>query len=64
MKHWGVAGQGDRQFNLVHDVAIDAARRVYVADRNNNRAQIFDTEGRFLGNWTQVGQPWGLAYFA
>jgi DNA-binding beta-propeller fold protein YncE len=64
VKHWGVAGKGDGQFNLVHDVAIDSQGRVYVADRNNSRVQIFDRDGRFLAKWTNVGQPWGRAYTA
>jgi DNA-binding beta-propeller fold protein YncE len=31
-------------------VAVDA-NRVYVADRNNNRIQIFDHDGKFLDQW-------------
>jgi len=62
IKQWGVAGQGDGQFNLVHDVTLDGAGRIYVADRANNRVQIFDLEGKFLNKWTDLGQPWGLAY--
>jgi DNA-binding beta-propeller fold protein YncE len=26
--------------------------------------QIFDSDGRYLGKWTDVGQPWGLTYHA
>jgi general secretion pathway protein D len=33
---------------------------VYVADRSNNRVQIFDKDGKFLNQWTNVGVPWGL----
>jgi DNA-binding beta-propeller fold protein YncE len=60
--HWGKKGVGDGEFNLVHDVALDSRGRVYVADRSNSRVQIFDQNGRFLGKWTDVGQPWGLYY--
>lgn len=62
VKHWGKKGTGDGEFNLVHDVALDARGRLYVADRNNNRIQIFNQNGAFLGKWTNVGQPWGLYY--
>ncbi|MBK9166176.1 MAG: hypothetical protein IPM24_01790 [Bryobacterales bacterium] len=59
---WGSKGTGDGQFDLVHDVALDAVGRVYVADRTNERIQIFDAKGKFLGKWTGLGAPWGLAY--
>jgi len=62
--HWGRHGTGDGEFNLVHDIVLDSAQRVYVADRTNQRVQIFDTNGRFLGKWTDIGAPWGLDYVA
>jgi len=61
---WGRKGTGDGEFNLVHDVCLDAKGRVYVADRSNSRVQIFDPNGKYLGKWTDVGQPWGLTYYA
>lgn len=59
---WGRKGTADGEFNLVHDVALDKSGRVYIADRANNRVQIFDQGGKFIGKWTNVGQPWGLTY--
>ncbi len=64
LTHWGRKGTGDGEFNLVHDVCLDTQERVYVADRNNQRIQIFDKSGKFLGKWTDIGAPWGLAYAA
>jgi DNA-binding beta-propeller fold protein YncE len=60
--HWGRKGKGDVEFNLVLDVCFDSEERLYVADRHNQRIQIFDTSGKFLGKWTDIGEPWGLAY--
>jgi hypothetical protein len=36
-----------QQFNLVHDVRVSNDDIVYVADRNNNRIQIFSLDGKF-----------------
>jgi len=62
LTHWGRKGTGDGEFNLVHDSALDSAGRLYVADRTNQRVQIFDGNGKFLGKWTDIGSPWGLHY--
>ena len=64
LTHWGKKGTGDSEFDISHDVALDSAGRVYVADRTNARIQIFDGNGKFLGKWTDLGNPWGLAYSA
>ncbi len=64
LRHWGRKGTGDGEFNLVHDVCLDSRGYVYVADRTNARVQIFDANGRYLGKWTDVGNPWGLYYVA
>lgn len=64
LTHWGKKGTGDSEFNLVHDVVLDSRGRIYVADRTNQRVQIFDTDGKFLGKWTDIGAPWGLSYAA
>ncbi|MCU1259294.1 MAG: hypothetical protein JWO80_2179 [Bryobacterales bacterium] len=61
---WGAKGKGDNEFNIVHDVVMDSRGRLYVADRENWRIQIFDQEGKFLGKWTNVGAAWGLDYVA
>jgi DNA-binding beta-propeller fold protein YncE len=64
LTHWGRKGAGDGEFNLVHDVVLDAQERVIVADRTNQRIQVFDKNGKFLEKWTEIGAPWGLAYSA
>lgn len=57
---WGDFGTDPGQFNLVHSVCTDSAGRVYVADRENHRVQIFDSEGRFLDQWCNLHRPCGL----
>jgi hypothetical protein len=45
-------------FNNVHGVAVDPqTRRVFVNDRNNNRAQVFDENGKFLDQWSFGPEP-------
>src|SRR5262249_46619774 len=34
--------------------------RLFVGDRNNNRIQIFDQEGKFLEEWKQFSRPSGI----
>jgi DNA-binding beta-propeller fold protein YncE len=64
LTQWGHKGTGDGEFNLVHDIVLDSKGRVYVADRSNNRVQIFDLDGKFVGKWEKAGTPWGLDYVA
>lgn len=60
---WGTPGKGPGQFNTPHGIAIDAAGKVYVADRNNDRVQVFSPEGQLLAIWAspQIGRPYGIA---
>ena len=61
-KAWGSAGKGAGQFNLPHAVAVDAADRVYVADRENDRVQVFDRNGTYVTQWSgAIGRPFGVA---
>jgi DNA-binding beta-propeller fold protein YncE len=60
IKAWGKYGTGMGEFNLPHTVAVDNQGRVYVGDRENQRIQIFDSEGKFIQQWTEVGYPYGL----
>jgi DNA-binding beta-propeller fold protein YncE len=51
LKAWGKKGSGPGEFDTPHGIAIDAKGNVYVAERLNNRVQVFDSEGRFLAQW-------------
>ena len=51
----GRPGTGNGEFNRPADVAVDSVGNVYVADRDNNRVQRFDSKGNFLGRWGANG---------
>jgi sugar lactone lactonase YvrE len=52
LKSWGDRGTGPGQFHTPHSIAVDAQDRIYVADRSNRRIQVFDTDGKFLQQFT------------
>ncbi|MGH9383189.1 MAG: peptidyl-alpha-hydroxyglycine alpha-amidating lyase family protein [Vicinamibacterales bacterium] len=58
---WGRRGQGPGEFGLPHNLVTDAQGRVYVTDRDNQRIEVFDSNGKFLTQWTNTGGVSGLA---
>ena len=58
---WGEPGNAPGQFRLTHSVLVDKYDRVWVADRENNRLQIFNSEGKFLKQWTDLNRPCDVA---
>jgi DNA-binding beta-propeller fold protein YncE len=60
VKEWGELGSKPGQFSTVHAIALDSKGRLYVADRNNVRVQVFDQTGKLLDVWNNVITPWGL----
>ncbi|MBA7702314.1 hypothetical protein ES703_111078 [subsurface metagenome] len=54
---WGEPGNAPGQFSLPHSIWVDKRERVWVADRENNRIQIFDARGEFLSQWTDLSHP-------
>ena len=54
----GVEERRPNYFRTVHGIAIDDNRRLYVIDRTNNRIQIFDENGKFLEQWTDIKRPY------
>ncbi|HUB12510.1 MAG TPA: peptidyl-alpha-hydroxyglycine alpha-amidating lyase family protein [Acetobacteraceae bacterium] len=51
MFSWGEPGTAPGQFNLPHGIWVDRRGRLLVADRENDRVQVFDQEGRLLEVW-------------
>jgi DNA-binding beta-propeller fold protein YncE len=60
VNQWGEEGDGPGQFALPHAIVADSQNRLYVADRENARIQVFDTTGKLLAVWEDVVTPWGL----
>ena len=60
VSEWGELGTGPGQFDLIHGLAVDRDRRVYVADRTNNRVQVFTEDGEYLDEWPNISDPVGV----
>ena len=54
---WGEAGSGPGEFAVVHNIGCDKTGRVIVCDRENDRVQIFDPDGKHMETWTDVTAP-------
>ena len=54
---WGSPGSGPGEFMTPHAVAVDAAERVLVVDRDNDRVQIFEADGTYIDQWQDFFHP-------
>jgi DNA-binding beta-propeller fold protein YncE len=54
---WGQPGVGDGDFNLPHNIWVDKDGKVFVADRENHRVQLFDLAGKHIATWPDFIQP-------
>src|SRR5579863_1344546 len=57
LRTWGGSGREPGQFHLPHNICCDEQGWVYVADRENNRVQIFDDRGHFETQWAGLQRP-------
>ena len=57
---FGGPGRGPGEFLVPHAVRVSNDGRVYVADRENNRVQVFTTDGQFVDQWTDFKCPMGI----
>ncbi len=57
---WGGEGSGPGQFNVPHSIVADTKGLLYVADRSNQRIQVFDADGKYLRETSHPGTPCGL----
>jgi sugar lactone lactonase YvrE len=61
IKEWGKKGSGPGEFDQPHGLAFDSKGRLFVADRSNNRIQIFDQDGNLLDHgWEQYSRLSGI----
>ena len=60
VSEFGSVGSGPGQFDLVHGVAVDRDRRIYVVDRRNSRVQVFTEDGEYIEEWPDIFYPSGI----
>ena len=60
LKTWGKPGSAPGELNVPHGLAFDSKGRLFVADRANNRLQLFDQDGAFLEEWQQFSRLSGI----
>ena len=54
---WGDPGTGPGCFHTPHGIWVHRDGRVFVADRENDRIQIFSAAGDYLDQWLDVQRP-------
>jgi WD40 repeat protein len=57
IKEFGRHGRKPGEFLGPHGLAFDSKGRLFVADRSNNRIQIFDQNMNVVDVWTHFGRP-------
>jgi DNA-binding beta-propeller fold protein YncE len=58
---YGKMGTAPGEFMGPHALAFDSQGRLFVADRSNNRVQVFDRDMQFVDEWRHFGRPSGIA---
>jgi DNA-binding beta-propeller fold protein YncE len=61
VKTWGGTGKDKGQFDQPHSIVINGKGLLYIADRSNQRIQVFDGDGNYLRESSHPGTPCGLA---
>lgn len=60
IKTWGGKGTEPGKFDVAHGIAIDAKGLLWVTDRENQRIQIFDQDGKYIREIKYAGLPCSL----
>lgn len=53
----GRKGHGPGELQTPHALALDEKENIYVAERMNNRVQVFDSAGQSLSLWPEICRP-------
>jgi len=54
---WGGHGKEPGKFEVAHSIAFDSEGQLWVADRENQRIQVFDTNGKYVREMKYAGLP-------
>lgn len=57
IKTWGGIGTEPGKFVVAHGISIDAHGLLWIADRENQRIQVFAQDGKFIRQMQYVGLP-------
>jgi peptidylamidoglycolate lyase len=49
---WGKKGDRESEFKIPHGISLDSNGNVYVADRENKRIQVFNSNGKFIKQYS------------
>ena len=60
LAQWGARGTGPGEFFAAHSIEIDSNDVLYIADRENMRIEMFDTQGNFLQQWSYDAMVCGI----
>jgi len=60
IKSWGGKGTEPGKFDVAHGIAIDAKGLLWVTDRENQRIQVFDQDGKYIREVKYAGLPCSL----
>jgi sugar lactone lactonase YvrE len=62
LREWGGAGTEPGRFMLPHGLAYDGKGVLFVTDRDGGRIERFDTSGKYLGEWSHLGNAGSLKF--
>jgi DNA-binding beta-propeller fold protein YncE len=56
LNSWGESGTDEGQFNIVHNIITDKEGWLYIADRENQRVQVFSPDGEYETQWVNMSR--------
>ncbi len=60
IKEWGKKGELPGEFAVPHQITVASDGKIYVADRDAWRIQIFDKDGTLLEVWPHIGRVFDI----